>query len=108
MIVYRFGANLYYANAAGLADDLLDLAASDPPPARIILTAGAIADVDFTGSAQLGEVRQELAERGVTLELCRLQDAVRRQLRLDGLLDAIGADHIYDQIEEAVAGHTTP
>ncbi len=104
VIVYRFGGDLYYANAGRLDEDLLDLAMSDPRPQRIVIEAGAISDIDFTGSAQLAETRERLMELGVTLELCRLQDPVRRQLRHDGLLAAIGPDHVFDQIDDAVDG----
>ncbi len=105
VFIYRFGANLYYANAGRLAEELLALASTHPRPERIVITAGAISDIDYSGSAQLAEIREELADRGVTLGLCRLQEPVRHQLRRDGLLDAIGPDQIFDSIDDAVAGH---
>ncbi len=105
VIVYRFGANLYYANAGHLAQQLLTLAASDPPPERIVIEAGSIGDIDYSGAAQLAEIREQLADRGVTLELCDLQAQVRAELRRDGMLDAIGAEHVFDTIDDALAGH---
>ena len=42
---------------------------------------------------------------GVTLELCGLQDRVRGQLRRDGLLDAIGPEHVFETVDDALAGH---
>ena len=105
VVVYVFAANLYYANAGHMADELLALAEHDPPPRRIVLEADRIGDVDYSGSAVLAEVRRELAERGVTLELARLQDRVRMQLRRDGLLQEIGPDHIFETLDDALAGH---
>ena len=105
VIVYRFAANLYYANASHLAQQVLTLAAADPPPQRIVIEAGSIGDIDYSGSAELAEVRKELQDRGVTLELCDLQDRVRVELRRDGLLDAIGPEHIFETVDDAVAGH---
>jgi hypothetical protein len=48
-----------------------------------VLEADRIGDIDYSGSAVLAEVRAELAERGIALELCRLQDRPRMQLRRD-------------------------
>ena len=105
VVIYVFGANLYYANAGHMADELLALAEHEPRPRRIVLEADRIGDVDYSASAVLAEVREDLAERGVTLELSRLQDHVRAQLDHDGLLDAFGAEHIYDTLDDALAGH---
>jgi sulfate permease, SulP family len=105
VVVYRFAANLYYANASHLSEQLLALAESEPPPQRIVIEAGSIGDIDYSGSSELAEVRKQLQDRHVTLELCDLQDRVRAELRRDGLLDAIGSDHVFDTVDDAIAGH---
>ena len=87
------------------ADELLTLAAVRSGAAPDRDRGRPIGDVDYSGSAELAEVRKELAERGVTLELCDLQDRVRTQLRRDGLLDAIGPEHIFETVDDALAGH---
>ena len=72
LVIYRFGANLYYANAARLSEELLALVDNADPPLRwICLSADAIGDVDYSGSATLREAHDQLAKRGVTLVLCR-------------------------------------
>jgi MFS superfamily sulfate permease-like transporter len=69
-----------------------------------VIEARSIGDIDYSGSAELAEVRKELEDRGVTLELCDLQDRVRVELRRDGLLDAFGAEHVFETVDAAIAG----
>ena len=99
--IYLFGANVYYANAGRLSEELLAIAAADPTIKRIVLDAGAIADIDYTGTKELETVRAELAERGIRLGLARLDDAVRRQLDGDGLIARLDGE-VYDSLDDAV------
>ena len=100
--IYLFGANVYYANAGRLSEELLAIAAADPGVKRIVLDAGAISDIDYTGTKELETVRAELAEHGVLLGITRMQDDVRRQLRGDGLLERLG-DEVYETLDDVVS-----
>ena len=60
LVIYRFGAGIFYANAQRLSDELLELAAGPTRPRWIILEAGSIDDIDYTGGKTLGEIVAEL------------------------------------------------
>jgi high affinity sulfate transporter 1 len=94
LVVYRFAASLYYANANHLEEEVRALAAAEPPPAWIAIDASAIADVDYTGGETLKELHAELAAAGQRLLLTRVSDDVRRELDRYGVSALVGQDAI--------------
>ena len=63
LVVYRFGAGIFYANAQHLTDELMGLASGDNPPRWIIIDAAAIDDVDFTGGRRRPSSRRSYGDR---------------------------------------------
>jgi sulfate permease, SulP family len=103
LVIYRFGASLYYANSNFLNEEILGLVDdADPPVKWLVIDAAAITDVDFTGAAALNQVRGELDSRGVRLIIAQLSDPVRTDLDRYGVTDAIGANAYFDTIGAAV------
>jgi high affinity sulfate transporter 1 len=104
LVVYRFGADLFYANANGFTEDVLALAGG-PGVDWICIDAGAIADVDYSGSKTLAELRSTLAKRDVRLVLADVSTDVRAQLDVYGLSNALGAEAVFGSLGEAVEAH---
>ncbi|HEX4525129.1 MAG TPA: SulP family inorganic anion transporter [Gaiellaceae bacterium] len=102
LVVYRFGAGIFYANAQRLSDELLELASGDRPPRWVVLDAASIDDIDFTGGKTLGEIAAELKYRGIVLAVADVRDSVRRELTRYGITHLIGADRIFDTVQTAV------
>ena len=96
LLVYRFGASLYYANASRFAAEVRDLVANTKGRVRwFCLAAGNIEDLDFSGSAVLRATVDELGKRGVTFVACAVQEPVLAELKRDGLLEIIGEEHLF-------------
>ena len=104
LVVYRFGADLFYANANGFTEDVLALA-DGPGVDWICVDAGAISDVDYSGSKTLAELQSTLAKRDVRLVLADVSTDVRAQLDVYGLSNALGADAVFGSLGEAVEAH---
>ena len=98
LVVYRFGASLYYANAGGFAAEVRDLVGKAASPVRwFCLDAGNIEDLDFSGSAVLKATIEAMHKQSVTFALCDVQEPVMEGLaRRDGLLEIIGEEHVFD------------
>ena len=65
LVVYRFGAPLYFANATLFLDEIEQLVAQAPTPVRwFVLDAEAMVDVDTTGAGVLRQAITMLADRG--------------------------------------------
>jgi sulfate permease, SulP family len=102
LIVYRFGAGIFYANAQRLADEVLELVDGDSPLHWLILDATSIDDIDFTGGKTLGEIAAELERRGIVLAIADPRDRVRDELDRYGITAAIGEAHVFESIRDAV------
>ena len=98
LAVYRFGTNLYYANASKLAEDVMALAGHGDPLRWLVVDWAAIGDVDYTASAGLIKIIEHLHRREVRLVFSSVLGPVRRQLDRYG----ISADACYDTPGEAL------
>jgi len=103
LVVYRFGVGLFYANAARFTEEAIALVSGPTPPRWFVLLANAVDDVDYTGGKTLIELAGQLQARGVTFAIADVRGAVRPELERFGLTDAIGEDHIFATLEDAVA-----
>jgi MFS superfamily sulfate permease-like transporter len=108
LVVYRFGGGIFYANATRLSEEVLGLVDGDDPLRWFVLDAAAVDDIDFSGGKTLGELAVELHERKVVLALCEVGPKVRAQLDTFAITSKVGAEHIYDTVQDAVeAFHRT-
>ncbi len=101
LVVYRFAHSLYYANANQFSEEVTALAA-DPSPRWICLEASAVADVDYTAAATIRQVQGQLTDKGVRLVVCGVADTVRAELERLGTVDLLGADALFDSVDEVV------
>jgi MFS superfamily sulfate permease-like transporter len=102
VVIYRFGAGIFYANAQRLSDELLELAGGTIRPRWIILEAGSIDDIDYTGAKTLGEIVPELRKLGVELVFADLRDSVRNELDRFGVTSGDGACQVFETSESAL------
>ena len=106
LVIYRFGAALFYANAGRFSDEILLLVGPAPSPLRwLVVDAGAITHVDYTAARVVRELQQDLAERGVELVFAHVQSDLKPDLDRHHLTEVIGADRIFDTLHEALAGY---
>jgi SulP family sulfate permease len=104
VVVYRFDASLYYANANHFAQDIRKLVVGVEPVVKTLcLDADAIHDVDYSGAETMRETIVELREQGVSFSIARPTHHVQSLLDRYGLTTLIGTDHIHDTIEAALA-----
>jgi len=104
LIVYRFGADLFFANTNGFSTDLLELAAT-PGLRWLCIDAGAISDVDYSGWKTLAELRHEIEARGVHLAVADLSHAARQELDRYGMLQQLDHESVFDSVGEALEAY---
>jgi high affinity sulfate transporter 1 len=103
LVIYRFGASLYFANANRFTEEIRGLLGRHGgPPTWICIDCAAIGDVDFSGGRTLLDLRDEVERAGSRLALVELDGAVRAELEGYGVVDAIGSDHVFDSVREVV------
>ncbi len=80
LVMFRFDAPLFFANARTFRDQIRKLASAEPKPAWIVVAAEPITDVDTTAADMLEELDQELNASGVSLVFAELKDPVRAKI----------------------------
>jgi SulP family sulfate permease len=104
LVVFQFGANLFYANAERFAHDIRTLVEAAPTPVRfLILDAGAITSIDYTAARVVRSLCEELVSRGISLVLVHAEVSLLSDLRRHHLIDVIGPEHIFEKLHEALA-----
>ncbi len=71
-------------------------------PKAILLDLGASADLDIGTSDMLMTLVSDLRKAGVELLFSQVRGSVRDRMRLTGLLELEGTDHLYPSIDAAV------
>ncbi len=103
LIIYRFGADLYFANEGRFIEEILSLARNADPPLRwFCVSAANIGDVDYSGSETLKRVHGELAKRGIVLVLSDVKGPVRDRLERDGIIEMVGREYIFDSVYDVI------
>ena len=103
LLVYRFDAPLFFANADVLRHQVTRLVdAADPPVRTVVLDAEGMVDMDITGAETLGALLDDLDERGIRLVLARVRTSLQTTLSRLGVEDRIGRGNIHLSVREAV------
>jgi sulfate permease, SulP family len=103
LVIYRFGASLYYANATRFTEEVMSVIEEADPPARwFVIDASAVGDVDYSGSETLSAVHEELSRLGVTLVLAKVDEQVHKLLDAYELTEKIGPANFYPTVTEAI------
>ena len=103
LLVYRFDAPLFFANASRLRDEIqAAVDATEPPVECVVIDAEMMYDIDSTGAQILLELLDGLDEQGVRLVLARVRTELRDELQASGLEGRVGADRVYLEVDDAV------
>jgi MFS superfamily sulfate permease-like transporter len=103
LIVVRWSAPLFFANANQFRDRIRELVkAADTPPRWVLVAAEPITDIDTTAGAMLLDLDLELNAQGIHLAFAELHSAVRDSIVRYGLLETIDQGHLYGSVTEGV------
>jgi sulfate permease, SulP family len=104
LIIYRFGADLFYANKERFCSEVHALVARAPAPVRwFIVDAGAITDVDYSAAQSLCRLLDELKHQNVNVVFARVTPYLRSDMDRHRISAAVGAARIFDTLHEAIA-----
>ena len=104
LIVYRFGADLFYANQNRFTDEVRALVAGAPTPVHaLVIDASAITDIDCSASQSLRDLLDEMARHHVTVIFGRVNSYLKSDLDRHGITAVVGAARIFSTLHEAIA-----
>ncbi|MGZ4591191.1 MAG: SulP family inorganic anion transporter [Actinomycetes bacterium] len=107
LVLYRFDAPLFFANARTFRDQVRRLASADPRPRWIVVAAEPITDVDTTAADVLEELDAWLATAGVALVFAEMKDPVRSKLERYELTRPSTSDRFFPTLDAAVEAFST-
>lgn len=103
LVLFRWDAPLFFANAEHFHRVLMDAVAQSPTPVRrVVVAAEPVTSIDVTSADMLDELEKELRSSGIELHFAELKDPVRDKLRRFELFDRFGASRFHPTIHSAV------
>ncbi|HEY2258279.1 MAG TPA: sulfate permease [Solirubrobacteraceae bacterium] len=102
LVIFRFDAPLFFANARTFRGQIRRLAAAKSRPRWIVIAAEPITDVDTTAADMLAELDHELNAAGTSLVFAELKDPVRAKLERYELIGPLNPAHFFPTIEAAL------
>jgi MFS superfamily sulfate permease-like transporter len=104
VVVYRFGADLFYANDNRFADEVRALIEHAPTPVRwFVVDASAMTDIDYSAARSLRDLCDDLKRREIKLVFGRVDAYLRADMDRHGITSAIGEKFIFSTLHEALA-----
>ncbi|MCP5420054.1 MAG: SulP family inorganic anion transporter [Gammaproteobacteria bacterium] len=104
IIVYHFGADLFYANERRFNEEVRMLVAMAAKPVRLfVVDAAAITDIDYSAARSFRDLCKELQGRGVTIAFGRVSPNVLADMERHGILAVVGVEQVFPTLHEAVA-----
>jgi sulfate permease, SulP family len=104
LIIYRFGADLFYANDHRFTDEVRMLVEHAPTPVHwFIVDAGAITDIDYSAARSLRDLLDDLARQKVGMIFARVSPYLKSDMDRHGITAAIGEARIFPTLHDAIA-----
>jgi len=102
LVIFRFDAPLFFANARTFRDQIRRFAATKPRPNWILIAAEPMTDVDTTAADMLADLDKELNANGTSLVFAELKDPVRTKLERYQLIGPLNPDHFFPTLDAAI------
>ena len=106
LIIFRYDADLFYANASRFADDVTALVRAAPHPLRwLVLDCTVIGDVDYSASRILADLITFVHSRQAHFVLAGVDPELREALFTEGVLADLNPDHVFETVGAAVRAY---
>ncbi len=103
LVLFRWDAPLFFANAELFKDRALDAVATAPTSVEwLVVAAEPVTSVDVTAADALSELKETLRHAGTRLCFAELKDPVKDKLKRFGLFNQIGEQFFFATVGEAV------
>ncbi|MGF6514006.1 high affinity sulfate transporter 1 [Pseudomonas sp. BT76 TE3572] len=106
LVLFRWDAPLFFANAELFNARVLDAVATSPTPVRwLIVAAEPVTSVDVTSADVLAELDDTLHAAGIKLCVAEMKDPVKDKLKRFGLFARLGESAFFPTIDDAVESY---
>jgi high affinity sulfate transporter 1 len=106
LVLFRWDAPLFFANAEFFRERILDAVAKSPTPVRwLVVAAEPVTSVDVTACDTVAELDKALHARGIELCFAELKDPVKDKLKRFGLFAQLGESYFFPTVGSAVSNY---
>jgi high affinity sulfate transporter 1 len=106
LVMFRWDAPLFFANAEFFHDRALDAVATSPTPVRwLVVAAEPVTSVDVTSADMLAELDETLRGAGIELCFAEMKDPVKDKLKRFGLFSRLGEETFFPTLGVAVGSY---
>jgi high affinity sulfate transporter 1 len=106
LVLFRWDAPLFFANAELFHNRVLDAAAASPTPVRrVVVAAEPVTSVDVTAADVLAELHDTLHAAGIELCFAEMKGPVKDKLKRFGLFAQLGEAAFFPTVGAAVSGY---
>jgi high affinity sulfate transporter 1 len=106
LVLFRWDAPLFFANAEFFHDRVLAAIASSPTPVRwLVVAAEPVTSIDVTSADALSELDDTLRAAGIQMCFAEMKDPVKEKLKRFELMTRFGDRPFFATIEEAVSAY---
>jgi MFS superfamily sulfate permease-like transporter len=103
LVLFRWDAPLFFANAELFRERSLDAVADSPAPVRwLVIAAEPVTSVDVTAADAVCELDETLRAAGIDLRFAEMKDPVKDKLKRFGIFTHFGEQSFFPTIGEAV------
>jgi len=104
LVLFRWDAPLFFANAELFHDRVLDAVATSPTPVRwLVVAAEPVTSVDVTSADMLAELDEALHAADIELCFAEMKDPVKDKLKRFGLFARLGEELFFPTMGAAVS-----
>jgi SulP family sulfate permease len=105
LVLYQFGAELFYANANRFAEEVKAMVGDHPPSAVrwLIVDAEAIIHMDYSAARMLVELQQEIKDSGTQLGFARVNWGLQSDFVRHHVAEAIDPALIFRRLHQALS-----
>jgi high affinity sulfate transporter 1 len=106
LVLFRWDAPLFFANAEFFRERILDAVAKSPTPVRwLVVAAEPVTSVDVSAGDTVAELDETLYAQGIELCFAELKDPVKDKLKRFGLFSQLGEQYFFPTIGAAVSSY---
>jgi MFS superfamily sulfate permease-like transporter len=106
LVIFRWDAPLFFANAEIFRDHVLQAVADAPTPTKwVVIAAEPVTDIDTTAADVLSALHEELERAGIGLAFAEMKDPAKDRLKRYGMFEGLGAENFYPTVGQAVNGY---
>jgi MFS superfamily sulfate permease-like transporter len=104
LVLYRFGAELYYANAGRFLEEVSAVVQPMPSAVKwVVVDAEAMTHLDYTAARILNRLKNNLDKAGVELAFARMPWDLRSDFDRYHVTETLGPGRIFNRLHDAIA-----